>query len=618
MALAGLLILIAGLALQPMEETDLFFRLATGDEILRSGALVRRNLFSFTYPDAPYFDSAWLFDLGVAGLYRAGGFPAIVLAKTAVLVATFALAYVVCRRHGAGRVASAVALATGALVMRDRFVERPHVITFLGEVALLGLLATRERAPRRLWLAVPLTALWANLHAGAFIAPVILLCGGGFLVALASAVALLLTPVGPGLFRYLAFHADIFALHPVDEFRPPTWTSDAPLLLYAAVAVALAVFVRPPPGEARGRWRDTLPAVALALLAARSVRFGADLALVAALLVAERLSWLARRLVPAAELWRTTAVSAVAGLALAACALFPRVAAARAGRPFVSLDLVEESLPLAAIKFAEDHDLTGRMYNDFELGGYLAWHWFPRHRVFVDGRLPAYPVEFHRLLGRADLSRADWDAAMARLGVDTALLGYAGVNRRVSFWDPVRWALVYREQDARVFVRRLPRYAALIAAREIPATFTFTAEAGTATVPLLEPPALSPVPSCEWQRRLGDLFFDLDTDLAVGRNDRALAATRAALAAPAGCLAGQAEAAASAWVGRVLLAAGATGEALVFLGRSLALVPDDVATLTNQALALEKLGRTADAGLVRARMAALGRRGPPSGRSQGP
>ena len=50
----------------------------------------------------------------------------------------------------------------------------------------------------------------------------------------------------------------------------------------------------------------------------------------------------------------------------------------------------------------------------------------------------------------------------------------------------------------------------LIAAHEIPATFAFSVEEGTATLPLERRPAASPVADCEWSRRLGDLLFELD------------------------------------------------------------------------------------------------------------
>ena len=76
MALCGLLVFVAGLCLGPMQETDLFFRLAAGEQFLRTGHIVHRNLFSFTFPDSPYLDPAWLFDAGAAAGFRLGGFPA--------------------------------------------------------------------------------------------------------------------------------------------------------------------------------------------------------------------------------------------------------------------------------------------------------------------------------------------------------------------------------------------------------------------------------------------------------------------------------------------------------------------------------------------------------------
>ena len=153
----------------------------------------------------------------------------------------------------------------------------------------------------------------------------------------------------------------------------------------------------------------------------------------------------------------------------------------------------------------------------------------------------------HRLLGRGDLSRDEWQAAMDRYGVDSALLAYAGINRRVAWWDPARWALVFRGGDARVFVRRLPRFASLIAAHEIPATFAFSVEEGADDAAARAAPGgVSPVADCEWSRRLGDLLFELDGALS----ERARAAYERALAAPAACLAPRRRGAARRLAGR--------------------------------------------------------------------
>ena len=66
------------------------------------------------FPIIPDVDTAWLFEVGVAALYARGGFEAIVVAKTLLLVAVFAAAFVLCRRRGAGPVASALVLAAAA------------------------------------------------------------------------------------------------------------------------------------------------------------------------------------------------------------------------------------------------------------------------------------------------------------------------------------------------------------------------------------------------------------------------------------------------------------------------------------------------------------------------
>ena len=133
-------------------------------------------------------------------------------------------------------------------------------------------------------------ALWANLHAGAFIAPVLLGLRGRrrgdgphrgsrrlSLASLGAAAALFATPIGFGLVRYLRLHLTLPALHPVDEFRSPGWLSDPALVVFAAAFLASLVV-----GRRRMAMTVGLPVLVMVLLAQRSVRFGADAALAAA------------------------------------------------------------------------------------------------------------------------------------------------------------------------------------------------------------------------------------------------------------------------------------------------------------------------------------------------
>jgi hypothetical protein len=605
-ALLGLSVFVAGLALGPMAESDLFFRVEAGRQILARHGLPGVNLYSFTYPEHPDVDTSWLFEVAAAALHARGGFSAVVVAKAAVLAATFAAAFGVCLRRGAGPASSALALAAAAFVARDRFVERPHLFTLAGIVLVVAVsdALARDgeddpRRARRLALAaLGGVVLWANLHAGVFLAPALLalaavgarLDGGAgarplSALAAGAALATLATPTGLGLVTYLRLHTILPALHPVDEFRPASWTSDAPLLAYGIAVTVAALAISP------RRWRVLLPLAALAALGLRSIRFGADFALAAAPVLAQALTRLSPLPAQPGE-GRVRGVPAFAAAALLiALAAAPRLAAARAGRPPLALGLEESALPLDALRFVEENGLRERMYNDFEIGSYLLFEGYPRHRVFVDPRLPAYPPELHALLGRLDVSRAEWDAAMRRYGVDTALVAYAGLNRRAAWWDPETWALVYRAHDARVFVRRLPRFAPLIAAREIPATFAFTVEEGAETVPLLARPAGSPVADCEWQRRLGDLLFELDGAASARVRD----AYERALAAPPRCLAPADEGRLAAYVGALELGDGRAAAALARFDRALALGDRELTTRVNRAVALERAGRAPEA-----------------------
>jgi len=581
-------------------ETDAFFRVRVGEEILRRHALLATNTFSFTYPDSPDLDTAWLAEVAMACAARVGGWPAVVLGK-ALLVGALALALAWAARALASGAASVIAAALALVVMQDRLVERPHLISLLGGALFLGFLSREASLPRLTWrrpLVVTLAlAVWANAHAGVFVAPLVAgtLALGAWLpwpgvrheararrftlwTALTT-LACLLQPHGPvGLARYLVLHVTLPRLHTIDEFRAATWRSDA-LFLSVVVAGAVGTLVACRRAPALRPWFAV--AWVSTLLALSSVRFTADATIGWVPLAGVGLDLLFRRsprLAPAC-----TAATLVACVALTARARVQR------GEPVLRPEMAVP-VPSEALAFVETHGLRARMYNDFEAGSYLLWQGYPRFRVFVDPRLPAYPASFHALLGRFDHDRASWDQAMTAFGVDSALLVEAGLNRRVAWWDPSRWALVYRAHDARVFVRRREPWRAFIAAHELPLTYDFTVEEGARPQLLLARPAASPVSDCEWQRRLGDLAFELDGETLT----HAEAFYRHALAVP-GCLSPDAEVGLLAWLGGALRLAGRAREALPLLTRARTLTPGDAAVAVNEALCLESLGQSREA-----------------------
>lgn len=519
-AAALLLAFVAGRCLVPMDETDLFYNLRLGEIILQTGRVPRTNLLSFTNPNFPDPNLAWLFQIVLALAHRAAGIPGTVLLKTGFVTGTFALLFRVAVRRGAHPAVAAVSLAFAAWTAEPRFVERPHLVTFLGIATLLLALERAESARPRLLLAmVPLGLAWANGNSCFFLAPAILFlygagaCADGLpgagrralLVGAALLPLLFATPSGAGSIGYVVNHFRMPDLRPLQEYRAAEWPLDGPFfLLLGAVVLACArglgrraTTAGPAAavtGHARGlALRQSLPLLALAALGDRRIRFVAEFALlagpfVAAQLTAELSAALARlrRLASVAgpHAWQIASVVVLAGLT--AATVGPRgIAAVADHRPWFDLTVEEGLVPLEAIAWLNAHELRDRLYNDLEVGSYLAWEGWPAHRVFQDPRINAYPESWHAELRRADLPRGRWAALLERFGVEAALVTFPALNPRAALFEPARWALVYRSAEALVFVRRSAAHGALIVHEEQPLTFTY-APGGSA-------PGVSPV-----------------------------------------------------------------------------------------------------------------------------
>jgi hypothetical protein len=594
-AAATLVVFVASRCLVPMDETDLFYNLRLGEIILQTRHVPRTNLLSFTNPDFPDPNLAWLFQIVLALAHRAAGIPGTVLLETGFVVLTFAVLFAVALRRGARPTVTAAVLALAAWSAEPRFVERPHLVTFLGLAVLLLCLERAEAGrPRLLWSMIPAGLIWANGNSCFFLAPATLflysvgarldgrsqqarraLLVGGLMLPLLFA-----TPSGAGWVGYVINHFRMPSLRPLQEYRDAQWPLDGPffLLLGATLACLPGALARD------GYLRRALPVLALGALGARRIRFVAEFSLLAGPFVSARISehvahgraYLLRgrrgrgglparlggavgtllRLAFARMSTRTrsglaSAAQLVVLGALGAVALGPRLAAAVAREPWLDLSVEEGLVPEAAIGWLNAHGLRDHLYNDLEVGSYLAWEGWPRHRVFQDPRINAYPEAWHAELRRPDLPRPRWEALLDRFGVEAALVTFPAVNPRAALFDPRRWALVYRSADALVFVRRIAAHRGLIELEELPLTFTYQAEAsapparlglpppsplraaspeppspGVVAVVLEAPPADADGPVAAprvWAGRLGEhAVEELDTGAAARAFERAL------------------------------------------------------------------------------------------------
>ena len=146
-------------------DTDLWYHLTGGSQILAHRVIPHDSFFSFLTPAREWVDYYWLFQVVVASVHAAFGNYGLVILRGCLSAGILIMVMAFLARNFRERrdVLTLVVLSSIYMaVLLGRLMNlRPHLFTYLLLVIMLWVL---EWAPRRaLWL-VPLTMVWVNLH----------------------------------------------------------------------------------------------------------------------------------------------------------------------------------------------------------------------------------------------------------------------------------------------------------------------------------------------------------------------------------------------------------------------------------------------------------------------
>jgi hypothetical protein len=437
-----------------LADGDTGWHIRTGQYILAHHAVPTQDLFSFSKPGAPWFAWEWLSDVVLAGLFRVGGLKAIALfAGTLVaLYATVLLRFMLWLGANALVSAMLTLLAVGASSMH--FLARPHLFTLiLLPVCMWLLRSDAGKNTGRVWLLIPIAALWTNLHGGFFVFLALL---GVFVIGsvieawlgqprwpsvrrysallFGCAAASLVNPYGIGLHTHiLEYLRSDWIKNVIQEFQAPTFRSEGQLqfeALLLAGLIATGLLLR------KQRVADALCILFLAHSSLMSVRHAPLYAAVVAPLIAAELSagwraWvanlekksvvrileqMARDVTPAFR--RNTVWPAVVILALAlvdAPLKWPR-------------DFPSEVFPVSMVHQNSVLLQSGRLLTTDQWGDYIIFSFYPQQKVFVDGRSDFYGESLGKDYLHLLQAAYDWRAIMERYRFRVALL-------------PVEWPL---------------------------------------------------------------------------------------------------------------------------------------------------------------------------------
>jgi len=465
---------------------DTGWHIRAGQYILAHHAVPTQDLFSFSRPGAPWFAWEWLTDVLYAGLFQMGGLKAIVLAAGLMigLFATIVLRYTLWRGANLLVALFTTLLAAGAASMH--FLARPHLFTLLlVPICFWVLEADRRERTRWLWALIPVTAVWTNLHGGfvIFLACIALLVGGsaleaGFgnrlgderrwagvrryaLLLLGCSLASLINPYGIQLhvhiFEYL--RAD-WIKNIVQEFQAPTFRNEGQLQYEALLLGGLIVV-----GFLAGkrRYTEALWILFLAHASLISVRHAPIYATVAAPFIACQLSewWSAS----AARMKKSQALRILHQLGTDLSSGFRWTSVWPAVFILILVfmneplkwprDFPSEMFPTAMIHQHADLVAGGRLLTTDQWGDYIIYSYYPRQRVFVDGRSDFYGETLANQYLHLLQGAYDWREIMGRYGFDVALLPVDWPLSSLLKQDP-SWRVVADDHSSVLF-RRLSR-----------------------------------------------------------------------------------------------------------------------------------------------------------------
>jgi hypothetical protein len=462
-------------ASRPISDADFWFHLKTGQYVFQNGQVPHTEIFSFTYNGIPWVAHGWLAGTFFYGVYSALGLYALIFIFAILVALSF---WMVLKNTQAHPFVLAFALLLGIWTVLPNIGVRPRVFTLLLSSIFLVVLQdyARRGAGRRIWLLVPLTALWANLHGGFVIGwTLILLTTVGIvldawlagermqplwprlrtlsIVLVGCFLAALANPYGIRIYEpaQRALSSSVYNRIIVD-WVSPNFHQPELLPLLALILLSIAAFALSPK---RIKPSELLLFAATLYATLKAQRNMLLFALVAAPLLARYSQYwidstpLSRTLVGLRSTRRPRGLIVLSVIMLLPLPLFvARLKATAYAEP----QQQRMKVPIKAVEYMRTNQLTGNTLTFPSIwGGYLIWE-LPSNPVYIDGR-DVYPEKFVDEYVEMIRGRADWQGPFARSGVQLVLLEPGSLLARQL--DGMKdWERVYQDEMSSVYKRR--------------------------------------------------------------------------------------------------------------------------------------------------------------------
>lgn len=466
------------LAIVPLVDFDIWFHIKSG-EIFSKMGIIHYDVFSHSASGREWFPYEWLFQIIVYQTQQIFGFEAIKYVMASVILIQIVILYSILKHFFIVNQLVALFVSFFFFVsVYEFFSARPHVFAYTFLIANLYFIFLYYFKNRNLlWLSLPITLLWANLHGSIFLDVALFAAytlisfinfiafkdkiwlGKSKILAIFTLITALLTifpPIGFTQYRllWIFFKERNLISKFIDEWVPLNPNID--FFEFSFYTAVLLLILLPflwinfkQKSFKNALW--SLPLLlfpVLAYTAARNVYLGyLSLSLI--------LSWNLSQIH-----FKRIALKNILIILLVIIA------------GFYSWILSQKKLPsriyypVAATKFIQAQNIQGNMFNDYGYGGYLLYHLYPTQKVFYDGRTDVYLCceikdtldlsfnkhkndrEFKKLLDNL-LDKYHISYVLIKTQKHSVLRKIANILSADS-----NWVLVFWDDNAQMFIRR--------------------------------------------------------------------------------------------------------------------------------------------------------------------
>lgn len=487
---------VFALSIFPIISFDTWWHLKTGEYIWQNKTIPHTDIFSYTIYGKQWITFEWLSQLVLYAVYAEAELSGLTIFKALVVCLIFILMIAVVYENSNDLITWPV-FAFAFLSMRDGLRERPQIFTYLFCILYLFILRKNFRFGI---LLIPLVQIiWVNMHGasaliGFGIVLIYTLFSGNFSIKqkiylpATAFLAMFINPNTYNIFVYVyVFFRDGFN-HLIMEYFPP---KPIPFFMpYFSMLVLIFISLLLP---VRRKLSDML-VISLSMISSlMALRNIPVFIILSTPLACERISiFVDKRLLPfikgksqnpsvsCGEISqnptnKTTTIrecirnkfliyknifviiiTAAAGVMLFAFfwILAPKLDVQKIFRP--GFGFKDPGMYAAEfISWCSDRGLNGPIFNEYNFGGYFIWRLYPKQKVFVDGRLLEYGIDFIKDAFSIENPKV-WNKLEGKYKFTVAVLNKSNKQAEKNLQNLRNWPIVYKDKYSVIFFKDVP------------------------------------------------------------------------------------------------------------------------------------------------------------------